>query len=203
MSPLTVCRWYNLPKLSNLTIRSGPWEIKCHKVLLATRSAYFRTAFKEISGFKESQQGFLTLEEDQPGAVEAVVRHVYGFRYEEIVEGARGGRVTPWVHLANYEAADKYLLPELTASAVDGPERGLWMVDTDESAEEADRYAVEEAFELVKALRGRGNEFRHIGGRLMEQHLAALHGESGCAWACQWCYCKGGCGSGSGATPSR
>lgn len=66
--------------------------------------------------FEESEQKIVELHDDDPSAAEVALRWLYGFRYEQMEEPLVSSTVslrTVTVHLNNFIAAQKYLLPSL------------------------------------------------------------------------------------------
>lgn len=62
-----------------VTILVGPDKHKflVHRQLLSTRSSHFRASLSPTSGFKEGQEGIITLEEDDPEAFKLIVHFFY------------------------------------------------------------------------------------------------------------------------------
>ena len=44
--------FFNAEKWSDITLKFGDKEIKCHKMILASQSPYFETLLKDNSGWK-------------------------------------------------------------------------------------------------------------------------------------------------------
>ncbi|CAK4032125.1 hypothetical protein SEPMUDRAFT_147200 [Lecanosticta acicola] len=100
---------------SDIVVQFSGKEIKCHKIILCTKSVYFRKLCGPGSSFKartrESKSNTVELKEDHPDAVEAVLWHIYSGKTES-------SRPDDWLHdLHVSKAAEKYLLPDLEAAA--------------------------------------------------------------------------------------
>ncbi|KAF2220526.1 BTB/POZ protein, partial [Elsinoe ampelina] len=60
---------------SDVTICFGDRQFYAHKVILASRSEYFKSMF--TNAFKESNQRTITLEDDDPEALEIMLNWMY------------------------------------------------------------------------------------------------------------------------------
>ncbi len=108
---------FDQPALSDVTIKFGRHEIRCHKAVLAMGSEYFNTLFTN-KRFMESQRAVIELKEDDEDAVYGMLRHIYGFAYS-ISEIKGFDSPDPDFHLEVYAVADKYLVPTKGAQVID------------------------------------------------------------------------------------
>jgi hypothetical protein len=101
-SRLTPGSWYNDAEWSDRTIRlSDGRKILAHKTVLRKKKEYFDV----------SKQTEIELKEDDPSALEGVLRSIYGFKDETYHD-------KPWEYwLSLIDTADKYLEPELSKRA--------------------------------------------------------------------------------------
>lgn len=98
---------------------AGEREFKCHKMILCRNSEYFKAMFGR-SGFKESEQPIVELHDDDPLAVEVVLRYLYGFEYHHIELhfdfSLKLSLETVSIHMSNFIAVQRYLLPLLESA---------------------------------------------------------------------------------------
>lgn len=106
-------------------MKFGSRERKCHRVILCNKSDYFKELFGPGKQFAESNQGVVELKDDDEEAVEALLRWIYTFEYEERQRNpipcstAEDKDDLPLnFHLNVCIAADKYLLPALRDEAL-------------------------------------------------------------------------------------
>ena len=107
---------WNKTTFSDVTIRFSGNEVRCHKAVLCTASEYFEALCGPQSKFIESERTTIELYEDDPIALEAVLRYIYNFSYTEIVH--RLGDFHANTHVNVIMAAKKYLLPKLASDAL-------------------------------------------------------------------------------------
>ncbi|RDI78632.1 hypothetical protein Vi05172_g11352 [Venturia inaequalis] len=90
---------------SDLTITCKGKEFKVHKFVLCTQSAFFARAVKK-DAFEEGQTGVISMNHDDPDAIEAVLRFLYTGDYntESVIMQS---------HLKIYELADRLDIPAL------------------------------------------------------------------------------------------
>ncbi|KAI7182969.1 hypothetical protein KC363_g8480 [Hortaea werneckii] len=100
-------RAFDSPKHADLTIICQGRQWKAHKVLLCAQSEWFE---KSCAGcWKEGKEGTITLKEDDPQVIDAMLHWFYEFDY-----GTSPGNECPLVlDLRVHAAAEKYLLPNL------------------------------------------------------------------------------------------
>ncbi|ORY09036.1 ankyrin repeat-containing domain protein [Clohesyomyces aquaticus] len=110
--------FFNSNTLSDLTVRFSGRELKAHKVILCIHSQWFAKAFR--GNFLEASQSTLELHDDNPQAVEGMIRHFYDLDPMSPCEPARPStpdqtdpstKLKHIVHL--YAVADKYDAPML------------------------------------------------------------------------------------------
>jgi hypothetical protein len=75
---------FNEDAFSDVTVRFSNREIKCHKVILCTASDYFKALCGPASKFSEKELTIIDLHDDDPDAIEAVLRYLYNFSYADI-----------------------------------------------------------------------------------------------------------------------
>ena len=113
MAPtLDLSRFYANKDYSDITVKFGERAVPCHKFILCERSEYFKTACGLDAKFKEGVNGVIELQDDDPDAVEAILRFIYtgGYRVADRWEDAV-------FHLNVSVAANKYFLDDLNITA--------------------------------------------------------------------------------------
>ncbi|KAK5174912.1 uncharacterized protein LTR77_000048 [Saxophila tyrrhenica] len=121
-------------KFSDIVIKSGDLEFKCHKVILSFASGYFASLLD--LGFKESTQDVIELKEDSPRAVAAILRYIYTFDYGSIPD-THSAESTAKFHLDVHAAANKYGLPRLAEKALAKLDQHITTIDTPAADKEA------------------------------------------------------------------
>ncbi|KAF2816522.1 uncharacterized protein BDZ99DRAFT_566341 [Mytilinidion resinicola] len=110
--------FFNSDILSDLTVRFSGREVKAHKVILCIHSRWFANAL--TGSFLEASQSTLELHDDDPQALEGMLRHFYNLEPMSPCETDRpstpnqtdaSAKLKHIVHL--YAAADKYDAPVL------------------------------------------------------------------------------------------
>ncbi|KAK5701414.1 hypothetical protein LTR17_022607 [Elasticomyces elasticus] len=115
---------FNNPLHADLTIRCMSREWHVHKIMLCAQSPFFA---KVCEGrFREATENVITLRDDDPDVVAAMLGYLYSFEYaaicdgdaldEELVGGAIGASELVF-HVHVHIIADKYDLPRLTKLA--------------------------------------------------------------------------------------
>ena len=74
---MTYPHFYKDDEYSDITIKFSDREIPCHKIVICTQSEYFKKLCGKGSQFAESKQKVVELKDDDPDAVEAVIRQLY------------------------------------------------------------------------------------------------------------------------------
>ncbi|KAK3699715.1 hypothetical protein LTR37_016320 [Vermiconidia calcicola] len=101
---------------SDVTIKFGNnREIKCHKLILCNVSEYFKGML--AGKFAESERKTIELHDDDPDAVEAMLRYIYSFEYADTT-GERASWTAVALHLNVYAVAKKYQMPTLSTKAL-------------------------------------------------------------------------------------
>ncbi|GAB7332583.1 hypothetical protein MBLNU13_g04358t3 [Cladosporium sp. NU13] len=72
-------RLFNKAKFSDLLIKFSDREIHAHRFVLCQSSAYFDKLCGPDSHFAEADRNEITLYDDDPDALEAMLRHIYNF----------------------------------------------------------------------------------------------------------------------------
>ena len=90
---------------------------------------YFGSVCGEQSVWEESNHRTIELKEDDPDAVEAMLRHLYGFKYSEIESTLKKGCDINF-HINVIVAAQKYLLPTLLFAAQEALVREISNVES-------------------------------------------------------------------------
>jgi len=93
---------------SDLTILCSGKEWKVHKFCLAAQSEFFRAAFRSDSS--ETKTGRMSLHEEDPRAVEAMIQYLYTLEYISTTTGLLSQII---LDVRVYVLADKYLVPGL------------------------------------------------------------------------------------------
>ncbi|GAB1736337.1 hypothetical protein NU219Hw_g7002t1 [Hortaea werneckii] len=116
--PLTldVKEWFDQEAFSDVTVRFGTNERKCHKLILCAKSDYFKELLGPEKQFVEAQQPTVELKDDDNAAVEAMLRWLYTFDYEKTRTAEHES--TYDFHLSVVVVADKYLLHGLRDEAL-------------------------------------------------------------------------------------
>lgn len=110
-------RFFDREALSDVTIKFGEREVKCHKVVLCSASEYFEMMLGVNSAFKERDQRVIELKDDEDlDAVEAMLAYMYTFDY---VLRFKSREHDAGFHLNVLVTAKKYLLPKLELKALD------------------------------------------------------------------------------------
>ena len=113
---LNISSVFSRALLFDVTIKFGGRQIKCHRLILCSVSEYFNAISRPNSRWKEANSGTIELKDDDPDAVEAMLRYIYGFNYPSIEKAmVKAADVT--FHLNTYIIADKYMLQELRGLA--------------------------------------------------------------------------------------
>ncbi|KAF1345126.1 hypothetical protein BDV97DRAFT_401738 [Delphinella strobiligena] len=115
---------YDGPLFSDVKIKFGGQIFNGHKAILCKESKHFHKAL--TGGFEEAQSGIIDLSTDEdPHAVRAMLRHIYGLEYIAIEE-----RSDIALQAAIFDLADKYDVVTLRQRIVKKlPERFMDKVD--------------------------------------------------------------------------
>ena len=167
---------YNSDSFSDVTITFSGRQVKCHRLIICNASKYFNALCGQNSPWKESN-GTIDLKEDEPAGVEAMLRWIYGFRYDQIETVLRRKSGIDF-HMDVFVTAQKYTVKSLQQSA-------YWylqaeIISLDISLDifcGKDNQDGQESFEAINLLwkhRDHSDEFATIIERLKTNHLAAL-----------------------------
>ena len=147
---------------SDVIVKFGTREIKCHKLILCTRSEHFKAMVGSSAKFAESQQAVIELKDDDPDALEAVLRYIYTSKYVK-----RGYKSDDWrFHLSVSEVADKYLVKTLAEQAFD--KFGLVVSNL------TDIERVAEMVKVLPTINYRSTELLAIVQQLQDKHFVDL-----------------------------
>ncbi|KAK5116592.1 hypothetical protein LTR85_009217 [Meristemomyces frigidus] len=114
-----VTGFFDQEKYADVTVKFGTQERKCHKMILCSKSEYFDDLCGPGKSFAESGQPVVELKEDGEEAVEAMLRWLYTFDYEEHTGATEPRKAnTLGFHLDVCVVADKYLLSALKDEAI-------------------------------------------------------------------------------------
>ncbi|KAK5174898.1 uncharacterized protein LTR77_000034 [Saxophila tyrrhenica] len=164
----------NREKFSDITIKSGHLEFKCHKIILCKASAYFEKLLDPDGNFIERTLSVIELKDDHPEAVGAMLRYIYDFDYRPKVQTKKvedGDEYScPAIfHLHVYDAAHKYLFPRLASKALAAVNTAL------EELKKRDDVATAHVFEVIKLLHEREEKpFQATSKVLIQRHMASM-----------------------------
>ncbi|RMY72703.1 hypothetical protein D0863_04333 [Hortaea werneckii] len=108
--------WFDQEAFSDITVRFGSNERRCHKLILCAKSDYFKDLLGPEKRFAEAQQPTVELKHDEDAAVEAMLRWLYTFDYE--MTRTAEHETTYDFHLNVVVVADKCLLNDLRDEAL-------------------------------------------------------------------------------------
>lgn len=99
---------------SDIIIKFGEREIRCHKVILCESSDYFKPLCGPGSQFAESKMGTIELKDEAPTALQACLRYIYTFKYVQ----DKASQAQDWeFHQKIAAIARKYLIKPLELQA--------------------------------------------------------------------------------------
>ncbi|TID23405.1 Leptomycin B resistance protein pmd1 [Venturia nashicola] len=98
---------------SDMSITCKQKVFKVHKAIVCTRSSFFRNAMKNGT-FTESESGNIDVSDDDPLAVEAVLRFVYQGSYSSLAENNKDAMI---LHTQVYNLAEMYAIKNLKTVA--------------------------------------------------------------------------------------
>lgn len=108
---LSTLALYNEPEYSDVTIQFSGRTVHCHKLVLCTKSDYFKKLCGPGSHFAEGNTKVIELKEDDPDAVEYLLRYLYSGQ-------SRTEQDNNWqLQLEVAKTAQKYLILDLAAIA--------------------------------------------------------------------------------------
>ncbi|KIW33416.1 uncharacterized protein PV07_00268 [Cladophialophora immunda] len=97
----------------DVVVRCGQWAWRCHKDILASRCSFFKTCCE--GGFTESTTHEIGLPDDEPRAVQAMLRYLYTLDVTQIYRPGDPLFSDVERDLDVFVVADKYGLDELRA----------------------------------------------------------------------------------------
>ncbi|KAK3669886.1 hypothetical protein LTR78_010267 [Recurvomyces mirabilis] len=110
--------FFDQEAFSDVTIKFGARERRCHRMILCSKSKYFAEMCGPNKTFAEAQQSVIELKDDvNEDAVEAMLRWLYTFDYQTRQKPLKA-EPTAEFHLDVCVVADKYLLTCLSAEAL-------------------------------------------------------------------------------------
>jgi hypothetical protein len=103
---------FNDPQYSDLTVKCEGRTWKVHKVVVCPQVRFFTKACD--GRFKEAKDNTITLNEDHPDAVDAMLKYLYTHKYDQDA-GENGTLLLLDIHVR--VIADKYDIPTLVKLA--------------------------------------------------------------------------------------
>lgn len=158
-----------------MTIKFSGREIKCHKIILCNGSKYFEALCSPASGkFAESSLNVIELHEDDPVALEVVLRFIYNWTWPEIsIAMTAHGSFGLETQLKVLEAAQKYLMPNLETIVAYGVESEIKdLLSRDENGVDAN--AVMDTIELLIAHQDLSPKIGQYSVHLVMAHMGTL-----------------------------
>ena len=113
----------------------------------------------------------IELKEDDPIAVETLLRYIYNFTYPEIQKSL--GRFSVDTHLSVMMTAKKYLLPKLETEAINGTKAAVTDIECN-CMRQGSVTGVLEVIELLASYKDHSDKFEHVIAALTQTHLAKL-----------------------------
>ncbi|KAK4544581.1 hypothetical protein LTR36_004153 [Oleoguttula mirabilis] len=126
-----VTGFFDQEAFSDVTVKFGTRERKCHKMILCSTSQYFNDLCGPGKSFAESSQLVVELKDDDEEAVEAMLRWLYTFDYEKRAGVEKQGPTLNF-HLNVYVVSDKYLLAALQEESINPLQSDLEATEEDE-----------------------------------------------------------------------
>ena len=172
-SLLTHNSLYNNGESSDVTIKFSGREVKCHKLILCHISEYFKKMCGPGSKFLEARQDVIELHDDDPGAVEVMLRHIYGYQYFDILNNFKQATIP--LHMSVFVVAQKYLLPKLEAAAFKVIEMRVRRVEIPFNQKSVlDSSTMVDALKLLSEHREHDERFGKLVTELCDKHLPML-----------------------------
>ncbi|KAH7317252.1 BTB/POZ protein [Rhexocercosporidium sp. MPI-PUGE-AT-0058] len=107
----SIARCFDDDTYSDLTIVSGERSWNVHRVAVCSQSRVLHAAC--MTGFKEAQTGVVDLDDDDPAAVETMLKFFCTGNYIEPAKKSGEIRLEIRSAIATYIIADKYDVPAL------------------------------------------------------------------------------------------
>ena len=169
---LTTSSVFNRDLLCDVTIKFGARQIKCHRLILCNVSDYFNAICGQNSRWKEANSGVIELKDNDPDAVEAMLRYIYGFDYPTI-EKTMTKTTDVTFHLNVYITANQYMLRELRGLARGALLREIRAIET-HCQQTHDAKKVFKVIQLLLAHRDYFEGVQEVVAALKRDHMAAL-----------------------------
>ncbi|KAK5116593.1 hypothetical protein LTR85_009218 [Meristemomyces frigidus] len=115
-----VSSFFDQEAYSDIIIKYGTKQLKAHKMIICSKSDYFKKLCGPDSRFAESKKNIIELKDDDENAVTSMFKWLYSFEYDEAwtkPSVAPLQRSSFERHVAVYIVADKYQLPALSELA--------------------------------------------------------------------------------------
>ena len=163
---------YHSDVFSDITITFSGRQVKCHRLIICNASKYFNALCGQNSPWKESN-GTIDLKDDEPAAVDAMLRWIYGFTYLQIKTVLKPESAIDY-DMDVFITAQKYMLKSLQQSAHWYLQNRIMSIERLCSKDSQDGQEVFEVIKLLCKHREHSDEFATIIERLKTNHLAAL-----------------------------
>ncbi|KAK5173442.1 uncharacterized protein LTR77_002123 [Saxophila tyrrhenica] len=141
---------FGVAAVSDVVFQCGERSVPCSRAILTAASRPLGKLVASDSGFREAKQEVIELDDDDPEAVLAMLKHAYSFPYGDIV-GKNEARRKPEFHLSVYTVAHKFEISGLQRDALRALDDSLEKIDLDRPSSRA-KHDVEYVFDLVKFL---------------------------------------------------
>ncbi|KAK4958234.1 hypothetical protein LTR10_004660 [Elasticomyces elasticus] len=113
---LTFCSSFGQSKYSDLTIQCGERLWRVHKIIVCSQSPFFTKACD--GSFTEAQQGTITLGENDPLVIAAMISYMYTCDYsDEVKADGMEDMMQILFNVHVHVLADKYDMPDLAEMA--------------------------------------------------------------------------------------
>ena len=138
---------------------------------MSSASEYFKALCGPESKFIESERTAIELHDDDPTAVETLLRHIYDFSYADVQ--IQLGAFNVDTHMSVVVAARKYFLSRLESDALGGLRAAINAIDSDcKTNGGAD--GVLDAIELLARHRDHNPTFKDMITLLTQRHMVEL-----------------------------
>ena len=135
--------------------------------MLCFASEYFKALCGAESRFQEREKTVIELKDDDPDAVDTMLRYLYNFPYPKSTADS------PKFHINNFIAARKYLLTELEPIALAGVRSSIESVQA-EYNNTKDITAIFELFQLLSSHREQHKDFSDMVYLLATMYLGGI-----------------------------
>ncbi|KAK3714301.1 hypothetical protein LTR37_007887 [Vermiconidia calcicola] len=155
---------------SDLTIKFGNREVKCHKLILCNVSEYFKAML--AGKFAESERKTIELHDDDPDAVEAMLRYIYSFEYAD--NAGKPALGTAAFHLNVYVVAKKYQMPTLGTKALKSVHGEIATFDKTGNPSTTRGFEILQLIMALKTYKEHDESFEKVAKKLTIAYLPAL-----------------------------